>query len=262
MAVDLYGSILRELSLTICLIVIIFLAEGIYAGEYRIAHCFQGCPEGASNENHLIIRPIYALSYNTSTKAADWVSYRITMHSIGIASSLPRQPILDNFVADTLQPSDFEGAAEIGLDRSLFVPLVNFAGTPFWNDVNYLTNAVARSRNLSQGAWYGLEWSVRNLVNREGDVFIIAGPVYKSVQESPQLHTTKQHRVPDAFFKIVVTADGRSTAFLFDQNLPVHVHHCDLRSSIAEIGDVTGLSFFPEMTRLNMDPLDSSLGCD
>lgn len=231
------------------------------AAEYRIGLCLHGCPAGASDENHLLLSPIYALSYNTANKAADWAAYRVTAESIGIASSLSRLPKPDRYVSDTLQVADFEGSDELGLLRSQLVPLVNFAATPYWQDVNFLTNTVARSRSLSQGAWYGLEWSVRNFVNRGNEVFVIAGPIYKESQTVAQLQTEKQHRVPDAFFKIIVTDQGQASAFIFDQDTPVHVHHCELRTSIEEIETLTKLDIFPETPLLNIESLDASLGC-
>lgn len=231
------------------------------AAELRIALCLHGCPQGSSPENHLILRPIYALSYNTRNKVADWAAYRVTAGSIGIASSLSRQALADDFVEDTLTESDFTDAEAAGLTRSQFVPLVNFAGTPYWREVNYMSNAVARSRNLSQGAWYGLEWSIRNLVNRENEVYVVTGPVFRETPVVASLATSTPHRVPDAFFKIIVAADGRATAFLFEQDLPVHVHHCDNRTSIAAIEEATGLQFFPENPGLVAGELDTSLGC-
>ncbi len=236
-------------------------AAASVAAELRIAHCLHGCPVGSSPENHLILRPIYALSYNTRNKVADWAAYRVTSGSIGIASSLSRQSLVDDFVEETLSESDFLDVEAIGLTRAQFVPLVNFAGTPYWREVNYMSNAVARSRNLSQGAWYGLEWSIRNLVNRENEVYVLTGPIFRETPVVANLETIKPHRVPDAFFKIIVSSDDRATAFIFDQDLPVHVHHCDNRVSIEEIEEATGLQFFPENPRLVSGALDASLGC-
>ena len=232
-----------------------------HAAELRIAHCLYGCPEGGSVENHLILRPIYALSYNTQNKVADWAAYRVTAGSIGIASSLSRQSVKDDFVEETLTELDFLGSQELGLTRAQLVPLVNFAGTPYWNDVNFLSNAVARSQNLSQGAWYGLEWSIRNLVNRKNEVYILAGPIFREQPTVASLETETPHRVPDAFFKIIVSTDDQATAFIFDQDLAVHVHHCDNRASIEEIETATGLDLFPQNSRLVAGSLDASLGC-
>ncbi len=243
------------------LLLLLLTLTSIDAAVLRIANCLHGCPVGSSAQNHLILRPIYALSYNTRTKVADWAAYRVTAGSIGIASSLSRQALVDDFVEETLQESDFIDAESVGLTRSQFVPLVNFAGTPYWKEVNYMSNAVARSRNLSQGAWYGLEWSIRNLVNRENEVYVVTGPIFRETPVVASLAIAKQHRVPDAFFKIIVSNDDRATAFIFDQDLPVHVHHCDNRVSIEEIESATGLQFFPENPGLVSGELDTSLGC-
>jgi endonuclease G len=242
------------------MLMVVFEA-GSQASEYRIEHCLRGCPQGVAANNHLILRPIYALSYNTSTRAADWAAYKVSAATIGIASSLSREPMADEFVAETLDASDFEGEDEDGLVLSRFVPLVNFAGTPYWNEVNFLTNIVARNSKLNQGAWYGLEWAIRNLANRENEVFIVTGPIYRDPQEVAQLHSNKPHRVPDAFFKIVMTQQGNWSAFLFNQNDPVYVHHCDLQTSVEQLESLTGLNFFPEAPALSEDSLASSLGC-
>lgn len=231
------------------------------AGEFRIGLCFMGCPAGSNATSEVILRPIYALAYNPEYKSADWVVYKVTASSIGIASSLSRTPIPDNFISDTLDAEDFLDLEGTGLVRSQYVPMVNFAGTPYWNDVNFATNAVARSSTLNQGAWYGLEWAIRNLVSREEAVFVVTGPIYKSSPAISQLRTTKPHRVPDAFFKIVITESGLATAFLLDQGIPVHVHHCDLRVSIAELETMSALDFFPEAGTRQFGSLDNGLGC-
>ena len=228
---------------------------------YQIGHCLYGCPLGTDSSNHLLVRAIYALSYNTQTKSADWVAYEISAGSIGIASSLSRETITDDYVAETLQDADFAAAADSGLIRAQYVPLVGFAATPYWQEVNYLTNAVARSTSLSQGAWYGLDWAIRNLVNREDSVFVVAGPVYYPDQEPRQLPVSTSHRVPDAFFKVIVTPEGRSAAFLLEQDTPVHLHHCEQQSSVEDIEELTGLDLFPELSRPLEPTLHTVLGC-
>jgi len=233
------------------------------ASELHISHCLFGCPEGTSSDTQLVIRSIYALAYNQENKVADWAAYKVSVDSIGIATSLPREAVADTFIEDTLRAIDYGTGDEAnGLDRSAFVPLVSFAGTPYWNDVNYLTNMVPRSSALNRGAWYGLEWAVRNLANREGAIYVLTGPIYNSASEPLRLPTDTPHRVPDAFFKILISEDGANSAFMFEQELPIHVHHCQQIASIGEIEELTGLDFFPELERLPNTSLDQSLGCD
>ena len=230
------------------------------AQEYRITHCLFGCPIGTPQSNHLIIRPIYALSYNTESKSADWVAYRVTSETVGIASSLSRQSVVDEYIEETLTDADFATAEQLNMIRAQYAPLVSFAGTPYWNDVNYLTNAVVRSSNLSRGAWNGLDWAVRNLVNREGEVYVVTGPLFNPDAQEVTLPIAKPHRVPDGFYKIVVSGDS-AAAFRFEQDTSVGIHHCNLQSTVAQIEAETGLDFFPERTRPLAETLASSLGC-
>ena len=237
------------------------ISFGTYAQNFKIGHCYKGCPSGGSEQNHLIVRPIYALSFNTQTKSADWVSYKVSPNSIGIASSLSRIPIIDQYVSDTLLEDDFVGSESVGLIRAQYVPLVDFAGTPYWNEVNYLTNLVARSSSLSQGAWYGLDWSIRNLVNRKGEVYVIAGPIYDLDPKMENLLTDNSHRVPDRFFKIVVDSGGQVAGFIMDQTAPIHRHHCEMSASLEEIEELTEFDLFPLQTGQIEETGYSGLGC-
>ena len=232
------------------------------ASELHISHCLFGCPDGTPQESQLVIRSIYALAYNQENKVADWAAYKVSVDSIGIATSLSREAVVDTFIENTLRAIDYGTAEEANdLGRSAFVPLVSFAGTPYWNDVNYLTNMVPRSSALNRGAWYGLEWAVRNLANREGAVYVLTGPIYNPNSEPLRLPTDKSHKVPDAFFKILISENGANSAFVFEQNLPIHVHHCQQITSVREIEELTGLDFFPELERLPNTSLDQGLGC-
>jgi len=40
-------------------------------------HCVEGCPIGPIQSNISIKRPIYEMSFNTKTKFADWVGYKV-----------------------------------------------------------------------------------------------------------------------------------------------------------------------------------------
>ncbi|MFT6093063.1 MAG: endonuclease G [Pseudohongiellaceae bacterium] len=235
------------------------ISSSLKAQDIANGHCLYGCPIGAGINNNVVIRPIYTVSYNSLTKSADWVAYTVSANSIGIASNLSREWKKDEFVDETLSLSDFAEGSKFEFAR--LVPIVDFAGTPFWQDANYLTNFVPRTSNLNQGAWYGLNWATRNAVNRLGEVYIIAGPIYYQSPVAQPLNTKKVHRVPDAFFKIVLTENGGLSVFLLDQNTPVHVHHCDLESDLERIETLTGLEIFPTNRRQDFESIRSSLGC-
>lgn len=241
----------------------------------HIGHCLAGCPLGAASDNSLMIRSVYAMSFNNQNLAADWAAYELSSGSVGIASSLSRAVLADPFSPQAMSEQEFDAIEENSeFDRSYLVPLVNFSATPFWQETNYLTNMVLRSRNLNRGAWYGLEWAIRNLVSRQGSLYVLSGPIYQleaATEESIELRQSSEEsfshlppsrqRIPAAYFQIVANVDGAVSAFLFPQQLPVHIHHCERRVTVTELERLTGLEFFPQQSQWPVANLDQGLGC-
>ncbi len=230
------------------------------AQTVRFAHCLGGCPTGAPETNHVIGRSIYTLSFNTEKRIADWVAYSVTAESIGVATNLTRLPSPDPILTDTLRPEDFPVVGEGGsLLLDYFTPLVSFAGTPYWSETNYLANRVPRNSELTRGSWYGLEWAVRNLANRTEGLYVITGPIYPASVSGQSQQVDDQ--VPGGFFKVLATETGEAAAFLFPQDLPFHIHHCEQLTTIAEVERLTGLDLFPELTGMPSGDLSERLGC-
>lgn len=96
--------------------------------------------------NDLIIRDIYALSNNDSTKFADWVAYRLTMREVDGDLTIEHIWKADPWLEDreTLEPSlpdDYEKAnRRIKTDRGHLAPLASFKGTIYAAHTNYLSN--------------------------------------------------------------------------------------------------------------------------
>jgi len=248
------------------LVLVFLLLPGTGFGEdLHVGHCLAGCPLGASSENTLILRSIYALSFNHENLAPDWAAYGLKAESVGIASSLSRAVLADPFPVQTMVETEFAAIGENSdFVRSYLVPLVNFSATPFWQETNYLTNMVLRNQNLNRGAWYGLEWAIRNLVSRTDSLYILSGPLYRlpegTEDGSGQLPVSRQ-KIAAAYFQVVATAAGDVTAFIFPQQLPVHVHHCEQRISLFELEELSGLDFFPLQPQWPAADLDRGLGC-
>jgi endonuclease G len=244
----------------LCTGFLLAMPQPTMAETVRFAHCFAGCPTGAPADNHVIARSIYTLSFNSDTRIADWAAYTVTAGSIGVATNLSRAPLVDPFVTSMLDPGEFPAAGEGNhLILDYLVPLVSFAGTPFWSEANFLTNRVPRNSELNRGSWYGLEWAVRNLANRTASLYVVTGPLFA---ETVQLSTAAAAgAVPSGFFKVVVDEGGHMAAFLFPQELPFHVHHCEQLTSVAEIEQMSGLDLFPELTQAPLEDLSEKLGC-
>lgn len=238
-------------------------------GEIHIVHCYRGaCPTGAPQSNDLIVREIYALSSNDTTKLADWVAYRVTRETMGSSASLNRNWRTDEFLDEdeTLEAGsgrrdDYSGAhAANDYDRGHQAPLASFAGTPFWRSTNIYSNITPQSAALNQGAWVALEEAVRNLAWARREISVLTGPLYE--RDMPLLAGAGEpHAVPSAYWKLVIDAAGNSSAFIFDQATPRGDDYCDHRSTIAEIERRSGLHLIGEGLSWAGGDLGAALGC-
>ncbi|KKJ01146.1 DNA/RNA non-specific endonuclease [Prochlorothrix hollandica] len=180
-------------------------------------HLPQGLPKGTKASNQLLVRDIYCLSNNGTTKFADWVAYRLDASILTGSASQKRDwqadPDLDPAV--TLEPEDYRGAHEaLGTDRGHLAPLASFRGAN-WIQVNYLSNITPQRSQLNQGVWQELEQQVRDWA-RQGTVYVITGTAYLK-PEPPLPQADEPHVVPSGFWK-VVTHNGQVSAYFFDQD--------------------------------------------
>ena len=115
------------------LILLVLMSSSLFAqhrSEIHAKHFFYGYPYGTPETNDLIIRDIYAMSNNDSTKFADWVAYRLSMHEVDGDLTVQRNWKADPWLDDneTLEPSpddgDYKGAnTALDTDRGHQAPL-------------------------------------------------------------------------------------------------------------------------------------------
>lgn len=181
-------------------------------------HLAMGNPSGAtpnvSNENnYLLEKPQYVMSYNRSRGTSNWVSWYLGSSWLG---SAPRQ---NDFRADTSLPSgwyqvsgtDYSGS---GFDRGNMTPSADRTNTVADNSATFLmTNMVPQAPDNNQGPWEQLESYLRSLVANNQEIYIIAGSYGTGGTGSNGGVTNTvaggQVTVPAQLFKIaVVLANG------------------------------------------------------
>lgn len=230
--------------------------------ELHTFHCLLGCPIGAPATNDVIVREIYTLSSNDMTKMADWVAYRVTRESIGESGDRDweRDPWLS--ADETLAPSAYDGAsAALHIDRGHQAPLSSFSGTPHGADTNFLSNITPQSSALNQGPWVRLEDRERDLATRLGTpVYVYTGPLFERMMR-PLPGGGDYQRTPSGYWKVIALADGRASAFVFDQAALRRASFCDARVTVLHAELRSRLVLFPETTA-PLASLDTELGCD
>ncbi len=151
-------------------------------------HLTMGNPSNAtadeSNENnYLMEKDQYALSYNRSKATANWVSWQLDQTWLG---STPRQ---DDFRSDSTLPaawyhvlggtsgdpySDYSGS---GFDRGHMCPSADRTASVPDNSTTFLmTNMIPQAPDNNQGPWAGLENYLRTLVSGGNRLYILSGP--------------------------------------------------------------------------------------
>ena len=232
----------------------------------------------ASASNEIVVRHLFAASINTQKGLADWVAYRVLRNSVGVASLLPRlwqadalldAPALQNsetnarFIQPDLsnqQDRDYR-INEIIInpeERGRLAPMSSFANTPYWDELNYLSNMAPIPAALRIGSWSRLDQAINELAIREQQLFVISGPVY-TIEGANSRQTALNSDRPIAYFK-VVAIETNYAAFLFPQGLSQHSHYCGQLSSIERLQELSGLDFFPGRT-LDEGDLQTQLGC-
>jgi endonuclease G len=265
------------------LLISLLLAPGYAASaesldNIHIAHCLRDCPTGTPASNEIIVRHLYAVSINADSGFADWVSYRVLPGSIGVASLLPRAWRTDQLARNSVLAEDLSGPGDTLVqpnlgnqpdsvyrvsefsvnagDRGRLVPMTSFAATSYWSDLNLLSIMALMKSDLRLESWSRLDQAVNELVEREGELTVIAGPVYGPIDGN-----LSGDNVPAAFFKVVANSRGELAAFLFGQDLPVHASHCDQLSDLETVQARSGLRLFPAADDWPSGSLANRLRC-
>ena len=130
---------------------------------------------GKDENNYLLTRKQYSLSYNNTKHIPNWVSWKLTAADIG---SVPRR---NNFDADNTLPNgwyqvkstDYSGS---GYDRGHMCPAADRSATVEDNTATFiLTNIIPQARDNNQGPWAELEGYTRDQVKQGKEAYIISG---------------------------------------------------------------------------------------
>lgn len=217
-----------------------------------------GNPSGAtaniSNENnYLMQKPQYSLSYNRAKATANWVTWRLDSSWIG---STQRQ---DDFRPDTTLPAgwyqvldeDYSGS---GYDRGHMCPSGDRTNSVPNNSATFLmTNMVPQLAANNQGPWEELESYCRTLAAQGNEVYIFSGP-------TGNIGTIAQGRVvvPAATWKVVlvlpngsddlsrVTKGTRAFGIIVPNQPPLNMQAPwrDFRVNVNAVEYLTGYDFF------------------
>lgn len=178
-------------------------------------HLMMGTPSAATpdpkNENdYLLIRRQYALSYNNNERIANWVSWQLNSSWLGgvdrCSSFSPDPDLPKNFVA--VRPTDYTGS---GFSRGHMTRSSDRSANQTDNCATfYMTNILPQTQDNNGGPWLQLEDLSRDLAQKGKELYIIAGGNGKGGTGTRGLATEigkNKVSVPATLWKIVVVLD-------------------------------------------------------
>ena len=142
-------------------------------------HMTMGNPSGANvgdENNYLMVKPEFTLSYNRSRSTPNWVSWHLSDEWIGTLARV------DSFRADPAVPEDWYRVSGFdyvgsGFDRGHMTPNADRdkeTSTPINQATFLMTNMLPQAPDNNQGPWAALEGDLRTLLPAN-EIYIVAG---------------------------------------------------------------------------------------
>ena len=206
----------------------------------------------ANENNYLMEKPQYSISYNRGKATANWVAWRLDSSWIG---STNRQ---DDFRPDSSLPAgwyqvldnDYSGS---GYDRGHMCPSGDRTNSIPNNSATFLmTNMVPQIAANNQGPWEEFESYCRTLAGQGNEIYIMTGP-------SGNIGTIAQGRVvvPAVTWKVVlvipngandlqrVTKGTRAFGIIVPNQPPLNMDAPwrDFRVTVDAVENLTGFDF-------------------
>jgi endonuclease G len=213
-------------------------------------------PDVANENNYLMQKPQYTLSYNRQKATPNWVAWRLDSSWLG---STQRQ---DDYRPDPALPagwyqvvdSDYSGS---GYTRGHMTPSGDRTRSIPDNSATFLmTNFVPQTAENNSGPWEEFETYCRTLANQGNEIYIVTGPV-GSIGKIAQDRIT----VPQYTWKVVLvlpTGDndrnrvhkGTRAFGLVVPNFPplnINAPWRDFRVTVDQVETLTGYDFFNQV---------------
>lgn len=199
----------------------------------------------APNNQQILKRTAYSLSYNSELLIPNWVAWRLTAeHADG---NCPRDNDYyedENVSYPKATNEDYRGS---GWSRGHMCP----AGDNKWDakamrESNLLTNICPQHASLNSGLWNAIEHDCRKWAKKYGEVYIVCGPILLNKEHE----TIGKNKivVPEAFFKVILRLNPEPAAIGFIvRNNEGKKKKDQFINTVDDVERITGIDFFPAL---------------
>jgi endonuclease G len=182
----------------------------------------------------------FAVLNSGITRTPLWSAEHLTANRVETAQGLPRK---NSFHADPNLPTD-ERAELIDYkgypyDRGHMAPNADMPDVVSQKECFTLANMIPQDKDNNEHLWAHIEESVRNLAQRDADLYIVTGPIFDG-DTVKELHDRVM--VPTKIFKAVFDAKRQQAAAYIVDNAPGETYRV---VTIAQLETMTGIKVFP-----------------
>ena len=254
------------------------IAPSLARGEEGDEHLLMGNPsqardDGEDKNNFLMKKKYFALSYNNDKGAPNWVSWHLTGDTLGdLSHGVPFKPdatLPEGF--KVVRPHDYTNS---GFDRGHMCPHGDRNRTPEQNKATFvMTNVIPQAHELNANCWDGFEEYCRSLTREGKELYILCGPHGQGGSGKIGFANTiagGKVVVPDKCWKVALVLDDdggsgddlqrvdahtRLIAVVMPNNPHAPDAWAGFRTTVRNIEELTGFTFFSEVPAEIIDPL-------
>jgi endonuclease G len=184
----------------------------------------------------------YAVLHSGVTRTPLWSAEHLTRQQLDAANDLKRS---SSFHADPNLPPDeraeLSDYARSGFDRGHMVPAGDMPDKQSMDESFSLANMVPQVPDSNRGIWERIESAVRDLVNRDGELYVVTGPVFQGATLQ-RLHG--RVLVPTHVYKAIYDPKRRQAGAYLVPNAKGDEWQA---VSIARLQELTGIAMFPDL---------------
>lgn len=199
----------------------------------------------------------YTLSYNEEYEQANWVAYSLKSSELIKAAKRSNRFKPDPLVnTKTAVTSDY---TKTGFDRGHLAPAADMAfSITAMEESFFMSNISPQRPKFNRGIWKKLESKVRDWASKEGELFVVTGPVL-SDKPNNFIGRTCKIAVPNYYYKALLDTTGTDKAIAFilpnkGSKLPLS----DFVVSVDSLESVIGRDLFYQLSDNIEDSLEKS----
>lgn len=185
----------------------------------------------------------FALRYSEVTKTPLWSAEHLTSERLRAASGMART---GSFHAEARIPagwrSELSDYRRTGYDRGHMSPSGDMSTPGAQAESFSLVNMVPQHPCSNQVLWETIERAVRNMAVRQGELFVVTGPVYS--RAGAERRIGRGVTVPDQIYKAVYDPVTEQAGAYLAENAEGNAWQS---VSIAKLKEITAIDAFPSL---------------